>query len=63
MTLFTPLDDGNRTRVETRLKMVKPKPVFIARFMVKREFGKMNPYEMWFSKIDELLEKENKLNA
>jgi len=61
MTLFTPLDGGEHTRVETRIKMLKPKPVFIARIMLKMEFRKMNPYKMWFSKIEELLEKEKNI--
>ena len=58
MTLLTSLDGDRRTRVESRMKMLKPAPVFIARFMVKMQFGKSNPYKMWFSKIEELLEKE-----
>lgn len=58
MMLFTSSDNGRRTHVETRVKIYKPAPLFIARFMIKREFRKMNPYKMWFSKIEELLEKE-----
>jgi hypothetical protein len=33
--------------------------LIMSRFMLKREFKKLNPYKMWFSKIEELLEKEN----
>jgi len=61
MTLFTSLDEGGRTRVETRIKMLKPAPLFIARLMVKMEFRKTNPYKMWFSRIEELLEKEKNI--
>ena len=56
--LFTPLDEGRRTSVESRIQMLKPFPVFIARMMVKMEFKKANPYKMWFNKIEELLKKE-----
>jgi hypothetical protein len=55
MAIFTPLEHGRRTRVEFRLKMLKPAPLFIARFMLKREFNRMNPYEKWLARIDELL--------
>ncbi len=56
--LFTPLEEGTRTHVESRIQMLKPVPIFIARIMVKMEFRKMNPYKMWFRKIEELLKKE-----
>jgi len=54
MTIFTALDE-NRTRIESRLQMQKPKPLFIARIMLKKEFGKENPFLKWFKRIDELL--------
>ncbi|MBC7876797.1 MAG: DUF2652 domain-containing protein [Anaerolineales bacterium] len=59
MTLFTPLDEGRRTHVESRIKLVKPVPLFIARIFAKMQFRKMNPYKMWFSKIEKLLKKQN----
>ena len=59
MTLFTSLDKGGRTRVETRIRMLKPNPLFIARMMIKMEFGRNNPYKLWFSRIDELMKKES----
>jgi class 3 adenylate cyclase len=58
MAVFTSLDDDRRTRVEWRLKMLKPVPLFVARFMLKRQFSKMNPYEMWFSSVDKLLARQ-----
>jgi hypothetical protein len=58
MMLFTALEDGTRTHVEARIKMLKPSPAFIARIMVQMEFRKKNPYKLWFGKIEELLEKE-----
>lgn len=60
MTLFTSLDEGRRTHVETRLKLFKPAPLFISRIMIKMEFKKMNPYKMWFNKIEALIEEENR---
>jgi hypothetical protein len=59
MTSFTSLDDGRRTRVEARLKLLKPAPLFLSRFMAKRQFSKMNPYKEWFARIDELLAQES----
>ena len=55
--LFTALDE-NRTRLEVRLQMQKPKPLFIARLMLKREFGNENPYIKWFERINELAGKQ-----
>jgi class 3 adenylate cyclase len=45
----------NRTRVEVRIQMRAPRPLFITRLMLKREFTKANPYLMWFNRINELL--------
>ncbi|MEW5941196.1 MAG: hypothetical protein AB1750_16150, partial [Chloroflexota bacterium] len=50
---FAALDE-KRTRVEVYLQMRKPKPLFLARLMLKREFGKENPYVKWFDRINEL---------
>jgi hypothetical protein len=58
MASFTSLEDDTRTRVESRLKLLKPSPLFIARFMMKREFGRENPYEKWYHKIDDLLARQ-----
>lgn len=60
MLLFTSLDEGRRTRVESRMQMLKPLPVFIARFMVKMQFRRMNPYKKWFTQIEALLSKESR---
>jgi hypothetical protein len=59
MTSFTSLEDGRRTRVESRLKLLKPAPLPFARFMMKRKFGRANPYKMWFTRISELLAQES----
>lgn len=57
MTLFTTLDE-NRTRIESRMQMKKPKPLFVARLMLKMQFSKENPYLVWYKRIDELLTAE-----
>ena len=58
MTIFTSLNNGLRTKVESRLKLLKPQPLFFMRAMMKREFKKENPYLKWFTQIDSLLTKE-----
>ena len=58
--LFVPLDDGKRTRLEVRIKMFKPWPVFLAQTMVKMQFKKEDPYRAWFGDIAKLIEKEDK---
>jgi hypothetical protein len=55
MMCFFPLDDGKRTKFEIRIKMLKPKPVFIAQLMVKMQFRKQNPYYAWFKDIEKTL--------
>ncbi len=58
--LFTRLGE-NRTRLEVRMQMQKPKPLFLARLMLKMEFQKGNPYIEWFKRIDQILsQQENK---
>ncbi len=59
MAIFTSLEDDKRTRLEWRLKMLKPSPLFISRIVVKREFGRTNPYKTWFTRIDELIAQES----
>ncbi len=59
MILFTALDE-NRTRVETRMKMLRPKPLVLARLMLKMQFRKENLYIKWYDRISELLAKEQK---
>ena len=54
--LFTPLDDGERTRVEIRLKLYKPSPLWLSRIMVKMEFAREKPYQHWFESIKQLME-------
>ncbi|NOT04188.1 MAG: DUF2652 domain-containing protein [Anaerolineales bacterium] len=56
MYLFTPLDDGERTRVEIRLKLYKPSPLWLSRIMVKMEFARDKPYQHWFESIKQLME-------
>ena len=56
MYLFTPLDDGERTRVEIRLKLYKPSPLWLSRIMVKMEFAREKPYQHWFESIKQLME-------
>ena len=52
--LYTALNE-NRTRVEVRMQIHAPKPRFLARIMVGRQFSKANPYLMWFDRITKLL--------
>ena len=56
MYLFTPLDDSERTRVEIRLKLYKPSPLWLSRIMVKMEFAREKPYQHWFESIKQLME-------
>ena len=56
MYLFTPLDDSERTRVEIRLKLYKPSPLWLSRIMVKMEFARDKPYQHWFESIKQLME-------
>ena len=56
MYLFTPLDDGERTRVEIRLKLYRPSPLWLSRIMVKMEFARAKPYQHWFESIKQLME-------
>ena len=55
MYLFTPLDNGQRTRVEVRVKLFKPKPLWLSRIIMKAQFLKENPYTAWFSGTNKLL--------
>lgn len=55
MLVFEDLDEGKGTKLEARVKMLKPKPLLLARLMVKMEFRKKNPYKMWFDEIDKIL--------
>jgi len=57
--LYNALDE-NRTRVEVRLQMRSPKPLFIARMAVKAKFAKGNPYLEWFARIEELINEGQK---
>ncbi len=57
MYSFAPMDEGKRTRLEVRIKMMKPWPAFLARMMVKMQFKKEDPYQSWFNEIDRLVEK------
>jgi hypothetical protein len=57
MYSFSPIDQGKRTHLEVRIKMIKPWPVFLARMMVKMQFKKEDPYQVWFKEIDRLVGK------
>jgi len=41
--IFTSLGETG-TRVEARIKMLKPSPLFIAKLLVKKKFSAENPY-------------------
>jgi hypothetical protein len=56
-TLFLSINE-QRTKVEARVKLMKPQPILITRMIAKMQFKKENPYLMWFAKIDELLRQE-----
>jgi hypothetical protein len=56
MYLFTPLDNGQRTRVELRLRLLKPEPLWFSRMMVKIQFAMEKPYLHWFESIKQLME-------
>lgn len=58
--IFTSTNESKHTHVEVRVKLFKPKPLFITRVMVKMQFNKQNPYLMWFSAVDKLLAQEIK---
>ncbi len=55
MYIFTPLDDGHRTHVELRMKLFRPKPLWLARIMVKMMFAREKPYLTWFESIKHLM--------
>jgi hypothetical protein len=56
MYIFTPLDHGQRTRVEIRMKLFKPTPLWLSRIIVKLQFAKEKPYLTWFESIQRLME-------
>lgn len=58
MMIFTSSPDNLSTKVEVRLKLLKPQPLFFTRMMAKMQFKKENPYLIWFSAINNFLEKE-----
>ncbi len=58
MTILTPQENDSCTRVESRIKLLKPFPLFLVRFMMKRQFGRENPYEKWYSRIDDRLTRQ-----
>lgn len=55
MMIFTSLNDNQSTKVECRVKLLKPIPLFVTRVIMKMQFKKENPYLMWFKQIDKLL--------
>ncbi len=57
--LFTSLAK-NATRVEARIKLLKPAPLFISRFMMKKQFNAENPYKKWFERVHSLLSAQPK---
>ncbi len=55
MYLLSPLEDGKRTHVELRLKLLSPKPLWMGRIFMKLMFAKQKPFEHWFSTVNELI--------
>ena len=62
MTILTALG-GNRTGIEVRMQMRKPKPLFVSRLMLKMQFAKENPYLKWFERIAELLAEDKEIKT
>jgi hypothetical protein len=58
MTIFRPLDDGRRTHVELRMKILKPSPLWLTRLMVKLEFTRASPYLYWYKRVQNLMERD-----
>jgi hypothetical protein len=56
--IFTSLNNNTNSQVEVRVKLLKPKPLFIMRPIMKGRFNKENPYIVWFSEIAKLLAQE-----
>jgi hypothetical protein len=59
MYIFTPLEDGEKTHLELRMKLFNPKPLWLSRLMVKAQFAKDNPYLWWFKTIENLMKSGN----
>jgi len=55
MYLFTPLEDGQRTQVEVRLRLFKPKPLWLSRIIIKILFVKVNHYLLWFKNARKIM--------
>jgi hypothetical protein len=57
MYLLTPIENGQRTRVEVRVRLFKPEPLWLGRIMMKIQFARENPYLIWFEGTQKLLER------
>ncbi len=55
MFLFFSMDEGQRTRVEVRMKLINPQPLWLTRLMIKALFRLKDPYLGWFRAIDQLI--------
>ena len=58
MYLLTPIENGQGTQVEVRVKLAKPKPLWLARMVMKIQFARENPYLIWFEGTRKLLGRE-----
>jgi len=56
MYIFHSTNSGQNTRVELRMKILKPPPLWLSRQMVKIQFFFTNPYLDWFKTIKQLME-------
>jgi class 3 adenylate cyclase len=59
MYILTPLENGQRTRIEIRMKLFNPAPLWLSRLMVKAQFAMEKPYLHWFESIKQLMEKNS----
>jgi len=56
MYIFTAREEGKQTHVEIRMKLLRPKPLWFARIIVKMMFAKEKPFLTWFESIKHLME-------
>ncbi len=55
MMIFQPSSNGLTTNLEVRLKLYNPQPLFLTRLMAKLQFYRSNPYLLWFSVVERLI--------
>ena len=56
MYIFTAREEGKQTHVEIRMKLFRPRPLWVARIVVKMMFAKEKPFLTWFENIKHLME-------